>query len=163
MTGPVVDPEVERSEPSPREPEPREPEPREPPEWLLGLGGTVVGLLAAVVTGVVEALYAPLRIGTVRVPLSPVLAAVFNILIIWFTYRVTRRRGLALLPGLAWFAVMIAAATRTTEGDLLFTGDDWMALVTIGVGTAAWVVAAYRLITTAMRVPPRRPPGTGVR
>lgn len=113
-----------------------------------------MGLLAAVVTGIIEALYAPLRVGTVRVPLSPVLAAVFNIVIIWFVYQVTRRRGLALLPGLAWFAVMIVSASRTTEGDLLFTGDNWMALVTIGAGTAAWVVAAYRLIMIAMRRPP---------
>ncbi len=143
-------------------------------ERLLVIGGAVVGILGGAFSGIIEAFYSPLMAGTVRVPLSPVLALVGNVALVWFTYRVTLRVRLALLPGLAWFAVMVLSLTgttgtgRTTEGDVIFTGDNWMALLLIVGGSLAWGIAGGALIMSRRPVQrygsrplTGRTPGTG--
>ena len=54
--------------------------------------------------------------------------------LIWFTRTVTGGTGLALLPGVAWFAVMVFAACRTGNGSAPVDG---MGLITILLGSAA--------------------------
>ena len=66
-----------------------------------------------------------------------------NVALVWFTYRVTRHVGLALLPGLAWFDRDGVAGTYTSEGDLIMTGNNWVGLATILLGSLAWAGAGY--------------------
>jgi len=44
--------------------------------------------------------------------------------------------------------VVFAAGVRTREGDYLLSGNDWIALVMILVGSLSFAVYAYRLILT---------------
>jgi hypothetical protein len=115
-------------------------------DLMLRIMGALVGLAGGLVTAVLEVFLSPLRVGTVRLPASILLAVIGNLVLVWYTHRATSHRGAALLPGAAWFVVMVLAAGRTSEGDLLLTGDNWVGLVTIFAGTIAFALAAYRLI-----------------
>lgn len=142
--------------PGPATPEPATPEPEATraeydAPWLrvaLKVGGTLVGVLAGFVTGVWEVFLSPLYAGRTPLPVSPVLAVVTTVAIIWFTRRVTGSMGLSLLPGVVWFGTMLIAATKTTEGDLPMPSTDWMGLLTILVGALAWGIYAYRMIVS---------------
>jgi hypothetical protein len=87
---------------------------------------------------------------------SPLLAVAGNLVLVWFTYRATGRRGAVVLPVLVWMAVMIPAAGRTNEGDLLLTGDNSVGLVTIFAGVVAFAVGAYRLMLPRAHIRSRR-------
>jgi hypothetical protein len=132
---------------------------------LLRIGGTLVGVLLGFATGLWEVFLSPLYAGRVPVPIAPVLAFATNFVLVWFTHFITRHKGLALLPGIAWFAVMIISASKTSEGDLPIPGSDWMGLFAILLGALGWGIAAYRmiLVTGADPVtapPPSPPPAT---
>jgi hypothetical protein len=114
------------------------------------LGG-LVAVAAGLVTALVEVFLAPLRLGGVRIPVSPLLAVGGNLALVWFTHTVTGRRGAIVAPALVWMAVMVVSSGRTDEGDLLLTGDNWVGLVTILVGSVAFAGGAYFLLV------PRRP------
>jgi hypothetical protein len=120
-------------------------------ERLLGIGGTAVGVLAGFVTALWEVFLSPLYVHHVLIPIAPVLAAVGNVALVWFTKQVTGRTGLALLPGLVWFVTMFVGSVRTTEGDLLIPTSDWPGLVALLIGAVAWGVAGYRLILSGPR------------
>jgi hypothetical protein len=124
---------------------------------ILRLLGALVAGCGAVVTAVLEAFLTPLRWGAVRLPASVVLAVLTNLLLLWFTHKVTGHRMVALLPGLLWLAVMIVASGRTTEGDLVLTANNWVVFATILGGVAAYVAGAYRLLIA----PPGRGPTPG--
>lgn len=94
-------------------------------------------------SAVVETLLVPLRVGTVRLPLAVLFAAAANVGMIYFARWVTRSRLAAVLPGIAWFAVVMAAGSRTTEGDMVLVGDDLVALALLLVGSAAVAAASY--------------------
>jgi hypothetical protein len=98
-----------------------------------------------------ELFLSPLHIGSVPLPLSPVLAVLTMLGLIWFTRTVTGSTGLALLPGVAWFAVMVFAAMPRGNGSAPVDG---MGLITILVGSATWTIVAYRLIARRPLEPP---------
>ena len=125
-------------------------------ELLLRIAGTVVGLLLAFLTALWTIFASPLRAGGVPLPVSPVLAILAGIGLVWFTRRVTGHNGLALLPGVVWFGTMVVAASKTGEGDLLMPGNDYMGLVAILLGCAAWGLAGYRIVLSR----PAPPAGT---
>jgi hypothetical protein len=152
---PAKVPKAEGLAPPPEQAGPAVPPPIEPaPAGELGrladlalrIVGVLVGMAGGLITAVIEAFLTPLRIGSARVPVSILLAVVGNVLLVWFTYRATSHRGAAVLPGLVWFAIMIIAAGRTSEGDLLLTGDNWVGVATIFAGTIGFAGAVYRLI-----------------
>jgi hypothetical protein len=127
--------------------------PPEPPRPALDLalriaGGVVAGY-GGLITGLIEIAYAPLHLGRWPVPISIPLAIILNALLVWFGYRVTRHRGVALLPGVVWFALIMVASVRTTEGDLVLI-NDWVSLGTIFGGTLGWGIAGYRLIAPGL-------------
>jgi hypothetical protein len=124
-------------------------------DFAIRVAGLVVAVVAAVVSAVVEVFLVPLRLGGVLVGLSLVLAIAGNITLVWFTHRATGWMWAVAVPALAWFAVFLPAAGRTTEGDLLLTGDNWVAMTTILGGSVALAVGAARLILL------RRPPTMG--
>ncbi|GAA5183644.1 hypothetical protein GCM10023322_23400 [Rugosimonospora acidiphila] len=112
---------------------------------FLKIAGVVAGLIGGFLTGLWEVFLSPLYVGAVPLPLSPVLAIVTSGALIWFTRRVTGSAGLALLPGVVWFATMLVAATETREGDVLMPGNDYIGLAAILVGAAVWAIMAYRM------------------
>jgi hypothetical protein len=118
---------------------------------LLIAGGLMVGLVGGFVTGLWEVALSTLYVGKIPLLISPVIAIVGNVALVVFTRVVTGHRGLALLPGVVWFAVMMTAAGRTTEGDLPIPGSDWLGLIMILAGSAAWGITAYRMILTVPR------------
>jgi hypothetical protein len=83
------------------------------------------GIVAVLVAGwlaLVEVFWLPLRIGGVLVPLSVLGAVVGNLMLTAGAHRVSGSRVVAVLPGLVWLVVAIAAMVRRPEGDLVLTG-----------------------------------------
>jgi hypothetical protein len=115
------------------------------PEVALSVLGGVVAVVAALVTAIAEIVLASLRVGGVLVGASVLLAIAANLLLVWFTHRATGARWPVLLPAIAWFAVMLVAADRTTEGDLLVLGN-WVGAALIIVGPIAFAAGGYQLI-----------------
>jgi hypothetical protein len=113
-----------------------------------------LGLWGAVLLALLGGFLTPYRVGGVLVPVSLVLVIVGNWLLVRLTYLATGAVGLSLLPALAWLLITLALARRTTEGDLVLAGNNWVANVYIIVGCLAAAVAAYRLMN-----PRPRPPG----
>jgi hypothetical protein len=131
-------------------------------ETALKATGLVIVVLLAAMSALYEVLYSPLSSGTTRLPVSLILAIVFNPLLALAAYWSTGRRLTALLPGLAWCAVFFLAATKTREGDLLLTDQNWVGLVTLLAGPVAFAVAVFvpimREQQRALRENPIEPP-----
>ncbi|MEH1027443.1 hypothetical protein Q3V37_11325 [Micromonospora profundi] len=130
-----------------------------PPPRLLDLGlrltGGIVAVVAGVVTGVLELLLATFRIGGQLVGVSVVLAIGANIALSWFAHEAVGRRWAVALPAVPWFALMAVAAVRTSEGDLLLAGDNWVGLAMIVAGAMTFAVMGFRQILA----PPPSPGG----
>ncbi|HZD98284.1 MAG TPA: hypothetical protein VE132_09005, partial [Micromonosporaceae bacterium] len=124
-------------------------------ELILRVVGVVIAVCLAAVTAFWEALLTPLHVtifgAVVRLPIAPLIAVVLNIGIFWFGRVVTGRTGLALLPAVAWFVVIFAAGNRTSEGDILIAGNNWVGVVTILLGAVAWAVGVYVLMFRGRR------------
>ncbi|BAL92588.1 hypothetical protein AMIS_73680 [Actinoplanes missouriensis 431] len=139
--------------------------PREP--WhgwdtVVRVAGVVVAVIATLVTAVFELELTTLRSGGVSVlrngeslwtsggfliPIAIPVAIGANLVIAWFAVTVTGRRWALGPPWALWTLIMLAAAgTRTTEGDYLLSGDNWVALVMILTGSLAYAVYSYRMI-----------------
>lgn len=118
----------------------------------LRVAGAVVALAGAVVTALIEAFYLPLYVGAVRLPVTVVLAAVTNAVLVRFAYRVTDSKLFALMPGLLWMGMMIVWAEPRGEGDHVLYDGFGLLLILAGVG--GYTFAAYRLIN------PPQPPGS---
>jgi hypothetical protein len=116
-------------------------------ELAIRVGGVVVVLLATVVTAVAELYLTPLRVGGVPIGVAIPFAVVANWALAWFALRTTGRRWALALPWALWTLIMLfAAGVRTTEGDHLIGGSDWVALVMILVGSLTFAVHSYRVI-----------------
>ncbi|WP_410811851.1 hypothetical protein [Micromonospora sp. 067-2] len=119
-----------------------------PPPRLLDLGlrvvGAVVVVVAGVLTGVLELLLSTVRVGGQLAGVSALLAVGANILLSWFAHESVGRRWAVALPAVPWFALMAVAAIRTTEGDLLLAGDNWVGLAMIVAGAMTFAVMGFR-------------------
>ncbi|TNH30147.1 hypothetical protein FHG89_09140 [Micromonospora orduensis] len=123
-----------------------------PPSRLLDLGlrvaGAVVVVVAGVLTGVLELLLATVRVGGQLIGVSVLLAVGANIVLSWFAHEAVGRRWAVALPAVPWFALMAVAAIRTSEGDLLLAGDNWVGLAMIVAGAMTFAVMGFRQILT---------------
>jgi hypothetical protein len=135
-------------------------------DLILRIVGVVIGVCLAAVTAFWEALLTPLHVtvfgAVVRLPIAPLIAIVANVGIFWFGRVVTGRTGVALLPAIAWFVVIFAAGNRTSEGDILIAGNNWVGIVTILAGAVAWAVGAYVLMFRGARRHVLQPPAPTV-
>lgn len=123
----------------------KRPDPRLGP--VLGAAGLLIAILATVVTAAAELYLTPLRLGGVPVGVAVVFAGVANWGIGWFAVTTTGHRWALAPPWALWTIIMmVAAGARTREGDYLISGNDWVALVMILVGSLSFAVFAYRLI-----------------
>jgi hypothetical protein len=114
---------------------------------LIKVSGVVVAVVAAVLSGLLEIVLAPLRAAGVPLGVAVVAAVVGNYAIAWFAHTTVGRRWAVAPPWVIWTALMLfAAGVRTDEGDYLISGDDWVALVMILVGSLTFAVYAYRMI-----------------
>ena len=127
--------------------------PRRGVDLFVKIAGAVLVTAAAVLTALLELFMTTLRIGAVPIGVSILVAAVANWVLAWFAAGTVGRGWAIGLPWAAWTLVMFTAAgTRTTEGDYLVAGDDWVALGTILVGSLAFAVYVYRAILKGPRV-----------
>ncbi|WP_041832881.1 hypothetical protein [Actinoplanes sp. N902-109] len=114
---------------------------------LVKIGGIVVSVLATALTAGLELLLTPLRIGAVPIGVAVLVAIVANWAIAWFATAVVGRRWAIAPPWAVWTLIMfVAAGTSTPEGDYLVSGNDWIALVMILVGSLTFAVYTYRAI-----------------
>jgi hypothetical protein len=111
------------------------------PELAVRAAGLVIAIWAAVLLALFGAILTPLRLGGALVPVSIPLAVAGNLALVWFVEVTTGRRGLALVPGLAWVAVTLVAGGRTTEGDLLIV--NWVGPVSLLAGGATLALALF--------------------
>lgn len=133
------------------EPQEQDPEALPPPRdrGIVRALGVAVSIVATVVTAVAELYLSPLRIGGVPIGAGVVFAVVANWALSWFALHVTGRRWAVGPPWVLWTLIMLfAAGTRTTEGDYLIGGNDWIALVMILLGSLSFAVFAYRAIVS---------------
>ncbi|MFC4067548.1 hypothetical protein [Actinoplanes subglobosus] len=131
-------------------------------DGVLRAAGLTVALLATVVTAFLELELSALRFGAFAamldgdspytgsgapLPIVVPLAIGANLAIAWFAVTTTGRRWAAGPPWALWTLLMLTAAgTRTTEGDYLVGGTNWVALVMILAGSLTFAVYVYRLI-----------------
>lgn len=137
---------------------PAEPAPPAEPsrslELVVRIAGVLIAVLAAVLTAVLEIFLAPLRIGGVPVGVAILAAIVANLGICWFAVTTVGRGWAVAPPWAVWTVIMFfAAGIRSTEGDYLISGDNWVALVMILTGSLTFAGWTYRMIL-------RRPPVT---
>jgi hypothetical protein len=122
------------------------------------IAGVVISVLATVLSALLELFLTPLRLGGVPVGAAIALAVLANLGICWFVMTTVGRRWALAPPWALWTLIMFfAAGTRTTEGDYLIGGDDWVALVMILAGSLAFAVYTYKMI---LRPPPGPRPVT---
>jgi hypothetical protein len=128
--------------------------------WLAWAGGIIaVGL--GFVSAVWEAFLTPLAVQWtsaghahfVRVPLALVCAVAGNTALTWFTRAVTGRILTVLAPFTGWTAAMLIASTRTAEGDLVLTANNWVSYTTMFVGALTFAVVAYWFVMRSLRRP----------
>ncbi|SCE91014.1 hypothetical protein GA0070612_2107 [Micromonospora chokoriensis] len=126
------------------------PPPAGSPPRLLDLGvrvaGAIIVVVAGVLTGVLELLLATVRVGGYLIGVSALIAVGANIALSWFAYEAVGRRWAVALPAVPWFALMAVAAVRTSEGDLLLAGDNWVGLALIVAGAMTFAVMGFRQI-----------------
>ncbi len=140
---------------------PAEHQPRPPSRALdlvIKVAGLLISMIAAFLTGVLEIFLSPLRAGGVLLGVSILIAAAGNYAIGWFAHATVGTRSAVALPWAIWTLLMFfAAGTRTTEGDYLIAGDNWVALTMILVGSLAYAVLAYRMILKPLKPAPASP------
>jgi hypothetical protein len=113
----------------------------------LRISGGVLAVVAALLSGLLELFFVPLRAGSILLGLAALAAVPINVGIAWFAVHTVGRRWALGPPWAAWTLLMFfAASVRSTEGDYLVAGDNWAALVLILLGSLAFAVYAYRLI-----------------
>ena len=94
--------------------------------------------------GTVGAFLVPLRVGTVMVPVSPVLAVVGNITVGILGARAAGSRLGAVVPGAGWLIAVLTLGSARPEGDVILPGggaEGAVALAFILLGAVAAAVA----------------------
>jgi hypothetical protein len=134
---------------------------------VIRAAGVSISIIATLVTALLELELTALRTGAfgavldgrspyegsgAALPLVIPLTVVANLGIAWFAVTTTGRRWAAGPPWALWTLIMlIAASTRTSEGDYLLGGQNWVALVTILAGSLTFAVYVYQLILSPLK------------
>lgn len=111
--------------------------------WAVRVGGAVVAIWGGLLLAIYGAFLTPVRVGTVLVPVSVVLAIAGNAVLAWFAYHTTNSRVVGVLPGVVWVIVSFVWSTPTREGDLVLV-NTWVSTLYLFLGVAPTVVFAYR-------------------
>ncbi|SDT76708.1 hypothetical protein [Actinoplanes derwentensis] len=129
---------------------------------VISVAGVILSIIATVLTAFLELALSSLRTGAFgavlkgdswvegtgsALPLAALVAIGANLAIGWFAVTATGRRGAIGLPWALWTLIMLmAAGSRTVEGDYLLTETNWVSVVTILAGSLTFAVHAYKLI-----------------
>ncbi|WP_430780890.1 hypothetical protein [Actinoplanes sp. G11-F43] len=146
----------------PPEPEVARREPWAGWDGVISGAGIVVSILATVVTAYIELALTTLRTGALTavlngdspftgsgaaVPVSVPLAIVANLVIAWFAVTTTGKNWAMGPPWALWTLIMLmAAGSRSAEGDYMLSGDNWVALVVILAGSVTFAGYSYKLL-----------------
>jgi hypothetical protein len=112
----------------------------------LRVAGGVVVVVGAVATALLELILSTVRVSGTLVGVSVPLAVVANVALSWFAHAAVGGRLAVMLPAAPWFVLMGAAAIRTSEGDLLLAGDNWVGLAMIVAGAMTFAVMGFRQV-----------------
>jgi hypothetical protein len=129
----------------------------------LRAAGVLVSVLATLVTTWLELELSVLRVGGVTglfrgeldvwagagqlIGLAIPVTIGVSLALAWFAVTTIGRAWAIGVPWALWTLLVLGAAgTRTTEGDYLLGGDNWVALVMILVGSVTFAGYAYRMI-----------------
>jgi hypothetical protein len=127
------------------------PEAEEPASSLETWFGFALVLLLTVLLCLWAAFLVPLRVGTVRLPVSLLIALVGNVLLGWAGGRLLGGPGV-LVPGLLWLSLAYLLGTQRPGGDLVVPGDlvgiAFLALGTLGFAVAFGMTSARRAAAT---------------
>jgi hypothetical protein len=136
---------------------------------LAGWGLTAVVFAAWL--ALVEVFWLPLRVAGVLVPVSIAAAVAGNLLLTGLALRCSGSRTVAVLPGVTWGVVVVAAMSRRPEGDLVLTGTGAAGVVNLAfllLGVLSAAVAVGRVlgggppsVSGAAATRGRRPAGSG--
>jgi hypothetical protein len=129
---------------------------------LAGWALTVV--IAAAWLALVEVFWLPLRVGGVLFPLSIAAAVWGNLLLTRLALRWSGSRAVAVLPGVTWGVVAVAAMSRRPEGDLVLTGTGAAGVVNLAfllLGVLAAAVAIGRVLGSGPVVRQKETGGPG--
>ncbi len=112
----------------------------------LRVAGGVVAVVGAVATGLLELILSTVRVSGTLVGASVPVVVLANVALSWFAHAAVGRRWAVVLPATPWFVLMGAAAIRTSEGDLLLAGDNWVGLAMIVAGAMTFAVMGFRQV-----------------
>ncbi|MFC3991838.1 hypothetical protein [Actinoplanes siamensis] len=135
---------------------------------VLRVAGVLISVVATLVVSLIELELSVLRAGGVTglfhgdlaiwegggalVGLAIPLTLGANLALAWFAVTTIGRNWAIGVPWALWTVIVLGAAgTRTSEGDYLLGGDNWVALVMILVGSLAFAVYAYRMIMKPLK------------
>ena len=122
----------------------------------------VVWSLVALVAAMLSVTLVPLVVGTVTVPIGLIIVVVANIALPRVFAQQIGVRGGAVVPGLIWLVVALAASIATSERDLILPSNSHSAvwsLVYLGLGSVAAAFGAFTAKTPLRRS--RRSPAPG--
>lgn len=125
---------------------------------LAACGILVVLVLDAVLLAALELLYLPLRVGSVWLPATILLAALSTPWLVRSAARLVEPVALAGAPLVAWVGAILLFGVAGPGGDVLLS-DDWRSLLLLGAGIFPAAVELGRAL--APRAVDRRG-GTGV-
>ncbi|WP_231951248.1 hypothetical protein [Nocardia terpenica] len=117
------------------------------------LGGLLAGLLVfdGLVTVVLEALFLPLYAGSTPLPLTALVAAVVNVLLVLGMGTVVSRPMFMALPLLAWMLGFLLCSSGGPGGDIVLE-DSWPTLALLACGL---IPAGFVLFRRAFPAPQR--------
>jgi hypothetical protein len=98
-----------------------------------------------VLCAVAGAFFLPLRLGSVPLPISAVVTALLNAVLVWAAMQWTDSGRLAALPLWTWLATVAALTFGGPGDDIVFGGAGVMAygvliLLAVGAAPAAWLL-----------------------
>ncbi|MFJ8580105.1 hypothetical protein [Micromonospora sp. NPDC093277] len=146
---------------APESPPPEPPARSGPADAALRIGGVVVAVWTGLLAAVLELIFATWawdvvkgRPGGVSKTVIGILLAVggiaavvvLTVLVAWFARAAVGTRWAVVLPALPWFVVIAAGSVRTTEGDLVLTGDNLLGLGVILAGALTFAVLGFRQV-----------------
>lgn len=120
-----------------------------PPGVAIRVAGGVLVLAATVLVALIESFYTPLRLGTVRLPVSVAIAIICHPLLIWWMRAATRNVPAMIAPFAVWLAVVLPLGAARAESDLIITGNNWVATTMLYGGALLFVGSV------AVLLPPR--------
>lgn len=132
---------------------------------LVGLGAAVY-FLAGIGTGIFETLLVPVRHGTTYIPISIVLAAITNIVLVWLARQLNGSGVVAALPLIGWAVVFVVMGVSGPGGDVLIQAGNelqWIALGMMVVGLLSGIATLARTAPRPGIEPTGRPQAGAIR